>query len=175
MVIGEDGVHAQYRANNVVLSPRSDHWFLRKLDKFLRFIGLPGWTYFWISLKDTVYYPDTVLDPLDVVYQPVLVHELVHILDQRRCWLWLWLLAYGLFPLPVFLAWFRYDAERRAYLRQIEYLIESGVVSERTLEYAVEDVAGKLWTSYVLTWPPFLTREWLYEQLGGYGGKAKIP
>jgi hypothetical protein len=107
----------------------------------------------WITLGDTCYGPDWVPLPLEnsYFYRGMIAHEQVHS-DRQLEWmktkpLWLYLLLYGLFPVPLFFAWFRWREERIACLEDLK----AGA--------SIDEVVEEIW-SHWWPWPRFLMRRW---------------
>ena len=109
---------------------------------------------YWITIWDTVYYPNAVEDIFDPEYDDIKAHEAIHV-PQWKKYKILFPILYLVIPFPIFFAYFRWLFEREAYLVNIK----SG---HRT----VDSVVFKLWWGYLFTWPPNLMRKWFNEQLG---------
>ena len=134
-------------------------WWCRAAAGIMRLLGQPGWM------------EDYALTVFGVIYTPsfpvpesTMCHELVHV-RQQRSWpwalRWLWHLAYMIFPLPVFLAWFRWKQEREAYL---ENIVRDG--------YDAEQVVEILWRGYFWLWPRTWMRRWFEKNRPGTIGAA---
>jgi len=95
-------------------------------DAFAHLFGTKGWKeHFWLTLGKTIYHPAGIGDPLS--YTGTVCHELVHVNQQSRTWLWWWITRY-------LCSWkYRWQMERDAYLEEIRLgrSIESIAVSMR--------------------------------------------
>jgi hypothetical protein len=133
----------QQIANGVNYAPKSSSWVMRLIIKLV-----PRFQCYWTTIGNTIYYPDYIKDPFDPIHEDTRAHEQVHIKQQSKMPLVLWLALYCLFPLPVGFAWFRWKMEREAYLVNI--------INHR---YDVNSVVNTLW-SYGWIWPKRMMRTW---------------
>lgn len=121
--------------------PRSESKLLRLVDLFTR----GRFQDYVVTIWPHVYVPDNV-----EILDDTLAHEDVH-LKQQAAWprglRWAWFVAYLCFPVPIFFAWFRWKAEREAYL-----------VNIKRHGFDPYSVAENLWSDYCWTWP----RKWMF-------------
>ena len=88
---------------------KANSWWCRLVGRFA-----PAFmTSFATTLGDTIYYPHELS-------AATLRHERVHLRQQRRYGMILYVLMYVCFPLPVMLAWGRWRLEREAYLESLQ-------------------------------------------------------
>lgn len=130
-------IEAWERNNNCRLVRKDQHWLPRLLDWAL------GTERFWMTLrlpfgKATVYYSSHVVDPTDPKYVIRLMHEIVHVKQQRSAWgLLKTYVLYTVAPLPIYWSG-RWNIEFPAYM--IDIL--AGV-------HTPESAAGILYYSYL--------------------------
>lgn len=131
---------------------KNDSWFMKFIAILLWPIGMKKkfMTVFWTTIGRTVYYvgAESPLDPSNI---HIVHHELIHIKQWDKYWLWQ-PISYLLFPLPMFFAWFRWRWEREAYLVSI---VEYG--------YKIDGVVDSLWKNYAWTWPKKWMTVWFEE------------
>jgi hypothetical protein len=109
-------------------------------------------TNYWITIKDTVYYPDWYpnfdkVDPKDRL--DIIEHEEVHPPQWKRYGTFGYIFLYLFIPFPIFFAYFRWKFEREAYLVNIV-----------RGDWTIEEVVDALWGGYLWTWPKPLMRRW---------------
>jgi len=157
-MIIDDKVYQELRDLNVKLIPKKSSGLM----KFIAFFIPNFMSEFWTTIGHSIYYPTSVIQPFDDAYRGVLEHELVHIkqLDDMggvNLPDWLWMLCYLVFPVPTRFAWFRWRAEREAYMTEL-----------RKTPYSsrVEMVVNALWEGYWKPWPKAWMRAWFYRKLG---------
>ena len=140
--------------------------FVRKdASRFMRFLGwllgLFGTTsfmrYAWTTIGRTIYVPTEADLTLGVNadgvgfgdrYRSSLEHEIYHVEQYLRLW-HLHSVLYLLFPVPFFLAWYRWWAERWAFLHQI-----------RHYNLSIDLVVSTLWGIYGWPWPRTWMKRW---------------
>jgi len=151
-----------YNINGTIYDVTHGVWFVRKsdsglmraIDWLLSLFGFSNFmTIWWTTLRlpfgrPTIYFPDTVTDPLAPEWKDFVAHEFVHV-DQQRTWCGLLktYAYYTVLPLPVGLSG-RWLLEREAWLVSIK--------AGCTITYAV----GTLWSSYFKPWPKSWMRTW---------------
>lgn len=144
--------------------------FIRKDESRLhRFLGwlfmLVGYDYMnraWTTIGKTIAYPVTGPQSYPVKlerltnneaylerHRGIIEHEFIHILQRKRWWL-LHDLGYLLFPLPVFCAWYRAEAELQAYAHECAFYGRDQA-----------EVVETLWKVYA--WP--MPRTWMRRRL----------
>lgn len=128
---------------------KNDSWFMKLIAILLWPIGMKQkfMTNFWTTIGRTIYYvgDESPLDPINI---RIVHHELIHIQQWDKYWLWQ-PISYLLFPVPFVFAWGRWRWEREAYLVSI---VEYG--------YSIEGVVNSLWYNYAWTWPKKWMTEW---------------
>ena len=107
----------------------------------------------WTTIGDTVYYPPYVEDPKLPQYKYVLVHEALHMIQQAKTWLPWWIFCYMFLPLPLFFSWYRWKAEREAYLTELE----AGA--------PIDAIVEVIWNDYGYCWPKKWMTVWFEKEL----------
>lgn len=128
------------------LKPRSTHWLPRLLNKF-------GGGAYWMTIGNTIYYPDVYDLETAKLFTDLIDHEKVHIEQYKKYTVPGFLFLYVLVPLPIFFAYFRWRFEREAYMVQLRLGVE------------VEEIVKSLSSGYGYPWPKFLMRSWFNKQL----------
>jgi hypothetical protein len=138
----------------MILLPKSESRLMRILGKFMpkRFM-----THMWTTIGYKVYYPTSVVNPLNESYDDVRTHEFIHIMQYAN-WGFLFWLSYLLLPVPVLFAWFRWYWEREAYDVQI------AKCADWERKVYIDFVVKSLWDSYAWTWPKPLMRRYFYRK-----------
>ena len=95
------------------LKPRKSHFGLRILDTIF-----PSLRSYWLTIGNTIYYPDSVENPTDE--HALIRHELVHVQQYEKYGTLLFIFLYLFVPLPIGFAYFRWYFEREAYLVNIK-------------------------------------------------------
>lgn len=146
------------RARPVRIVPKASAWHQRVVDRFLRVVSFGGQdrylSEYVTTLGHTIYVPSGwgAREPGSCL--AVLRHEVVHVEQfERYGWLGMALL-YGLFPLPVGLAYGRARLELEAYRVTIEATAEidgrEAAQSDRLRASIVERFTGP---DYLWMWP----------------------
>jgi hypothetical protein len=143
-----------HKGEVVYLQPRTASPLLRLVDKWL-----PMYANGWATMRPNIYHPRDVA-PLHLKWDYVVEHELVHIDQQRRWTLPLFLLLYILAPLPIGCAWFRARWECAAFAKSV-------VLGYASPEYIVNLVAS------MYVWP--LPKWWLRRMLASEVKRIRIP
>lgn len=128
----------------IKLATRSSTWLTRLLGRFMDKDT-------WITIWDTIYYPDHV-DSSDVLFTGLREHEKVHV-KQWYKYGWLFPILYYLIPFPIFFSYFRWKFEREAYLVDMKYYSYS-------IEYVVDKLGSKM---YLWPWPKSLMSKWFHK------------
>jgi len=131
--------------------------------RFIGFFRKNFMTYYWTTINNTIYYPTTVNDPESLWNQPTVEHELVHVVQQKKYSLPLFLLLYCFFPIPIFGAYFRWKFEREAYLEDIKANMDP-VCHKMDWEILSSGAADTLWDGYFWCWPRNLMYKWFMKQ-----------
>lgn len=121
--------------------------------KWIGFIVPNAYWLTWTTIGHTVYYPPYVEDPMLDQYHYVRVHETTHIIQQEESWLPWWIFKYLCLPLPIFFSWYRWKAEREAYL------------SELKAGAPIDAIVEVLWNDYGYCWPKKWMTTWFEDQL----------
>lgn len=136
------------------LAPRSESRVLRLIRFFAGLVGAASiMDEYWTTLGRTIYYPDSVPDPLMRQYRWTVEHELVHVAQWEKWGFW-FLFSYLFLPVPFFFAWFRWRWEREAYMVQIR----SGEATPRECADAL--------LAYGRPWPHGWMVEWFRREAG---------
>ena len=107
----------------------------------------------WTTLGTTIWHPSNI-DPLHPSRADIRVHELIHVDQQVRWTVPVFLVCYLLLPLPFGLSWFRWRWEREAYMTQIK--------NEDGIEPIVQLLGG---FAYGWSWPRSLMRRWFLREI----------
>ncbi|MCK5616075.1 hypothetical protein KAR91_80170 [Candidatus Pacearchaeota archaeon] len=114
---------------------------------------------FWITIWDTTYYPEAIIDPMK--NKRCVKHEYKHYLQWDKFGVFFPIL-YLFIPFPIFFAYFRWLFERSAYLIDIlEFNID------------VERVVNVLWRKYLFVWPKCWMRKWFMNHVNALKGDEK--
>ena len=146
-------------------------WHPHLADKLLRFVTLGGQgrylSHYVTTLGHTIYVPEDWgrIPPLERYV--VLRHEAVHVRQFER---WGWgamVLIYGLFPLPIGLAWGRARLEWEAYAETLRATAQvHGPDAARSERLHAEIVARFTGPDYAWMWPfPSVVRRWIRRTL----------
>lgn len=111
MIITREAAEKAVKENGVKFQAHNKGW-TNALGWCAERLGWANWRErFWMTLGRTVYHPASVTDPLSHVV--TVLHELVHVRQQRETGLAWWLCRYCA-------SWrYRWEQEREAYLVQL--------------------------------------------------------
>jgi hypothetical protein len=147
--------------------PKAGLWHQRAIDRLLRALTLGGQsrylTDYVTTLGRTILVPDGWGRVPALRRYEVLRHELVHVRQFER-WGWVGMvLIYGLFPLPVGLAWGRARLEWEAYAETLRVTAEvEGIAAARDPKLHAEIVARFTGPDYAWMWPfPATVQRWI--------------
>lgn len=138
------GIKQRFETKGIKLVSKTDSRLMKFVNFFATLIGIRDFmTGVWTTFGSTIYYPTTIKNPYHYVYKSTLLHEEVHIDDQRKYPV-LMQLSYALgLPLPIGLAYFRAYWEVRGYAMNIIY-------GGRTFDECVDSICSSL---YLWPWP----------------------
>ncbi len=158
--------------NKPVLVVRKRDFVLQRLaDVGLRIVTLNGQktylTNYVTTLGHTIYVPDDFNEwPASHRYK-ILRHELIHVLQFERYGWVLMTLIYGLFPLPMGLAYGRARLEWEAYAETLRATAEVSGFREASSEALTQMIVDRFTgPDYGWMWPfPNAVRKWIREEL----------
>lgn len=168
-MVTDDLVLQKMEALGASVKPKRDSRMMKIISWFLGLLGNKSFmTSYWTTVHRTIYYPLSVSDPYDASYRGIMIHELKHVeqLDDMggvNLPDWLWMICYLMFPVPIFFAWFRWRAEREAYLPE---LLELRSMPSEICKARVHAIVHNLWYDYAWTWPKLWMRKWFLKELG---------
>lgn len=135
------------------LKPRSSFWLTRFLNKL-------GAGTNWMTIGNTVYYPDAIEDPH--LFPEFIEHEKVHLEQYKKYGTFGFLFLYLFVPLPFIFSYFRWRFEREAYVVQAKMYIAE---KRGNAEIFATTISMTLWNNYFFPWPPSLMKKWFLKKL----------
>jgi hypothetical protein len=118
-----DVLLAQY---NVRFCPHSKSGKMQIIALFAKILGYSDFKeIYWLTLGKTIYHPDRQ-NPFD--FYDLIDHELVHVAQQRKMGILVWVFRYLAQPK------FRYLQEREAYLISVDRAATRGAAIERVVD-----------------------------------------
>lgn len=149
-----------------ITTKKEKSWLWKTCDILLRVFSLGKRKNFLTetatTLGDTIYFP-IGWDKYHANHhdQVLLHHELIHVYEMRRLGIPMFLFLYLFVPLPIGLAWWRFDLERTAFLRGS--LIAESLGLKTDVEKIVDALTG---VSYLWAWPfKKQVRTWFEDRL----------
>jgi hypothetical protein len=150
---------------------KARYWHQRAAGKALYCVTFGGQrtylSHYVTTLGHTIYVPDTFDSWSPAHAIEVLRHEAVHVAQfERYGWIGM-ILLYGIFPLPLGLAWFRARLEWEAYEESFRAIAEiEGIETARSPELREQIVRRFTGPDYGWMWPfPRTIERWIDETL----------
>lgn len=159
------------RSRPIYVVKKSEYWHQRAAGKALFLVTFGGQntylSHYVTTLGHTIYVPDDFDSWSPVHAIEVLRHEAVHVAQfERYGWIGM-ILLYGIFPLPMGLAWFRARLEWEAYQETFWAIAEiEGLQAAQAPELRAQIIRRFTGPDYGWMWPfPRTIERWIDETL----------